>query len=413
MLTDLVLAGNGPGELTGWVRPVARAARLLRGSDVRLTLVLSPTQFAGGHEDAVVRTWGLFDRVMTPSAGVRIALGIGRIDVGSRAAVLHLGGDLWFSSRIARRLRAPACAFAETALIARRHEAFDRVFAVSVDLAERLVKLGVPQDKVVVTGDPRVDVIEEATKTPSPSPAPSPQRGEGIEVGSHSGGGGRKTYVLSILPGSRDRFFRELVPYFLGAADALRTLHPQMEFKVICSSFLSPELVIESRREASRRWPGLQVEWVSGHPWPALKESHLALTIPGTNTVELAMAGVPYAAVVPMERLARVPAEGLLEWVGRIPGLGGLVKQAALTRYVARHPFLTLPNAKAGRMVAPEWAGRWTSMDLAKRLAEVLQDENRRVAMSRELRGLYGGATGAAQAIAASALDLATAEVRR
>ena len=72
---------------------------------------------------------------------------------------------------------------------------------------------------------------------------------------------------------------------------------------------------------------------------------------------------------------------------------------------------LTLPNVKAGQMVAPEWVGRWTSMDLAKRLAEVLQDESRRAAMSRELRGLYSSSAGAAQMIAAAALDLAMSGV--
>src|SRR5688572_13125467 len=38
---ELILSGNGPGELNGWIRPVARAARELRGGDLRLTLVLT------------------------------------------------------------------------------------------------------------------------------------------------------------------------------------------------------------------------------------------------------------------------------------------------------------------------------------------------------------------------------------
>src|SRR5713101_3937675 len=121
---DLLLVGNGPGELTGWIHPVASVARQLAPTDLRLTLVLSPTQFAGGREIDVVKSWGLFDRILTPGEGTRLALGARNLDVDRQVAVIHLGGDLWFSARVARRLRAPAGAFAETPLILRRHRAF-------------------------------------------------------------------------------------------------------------------------------------------------------------------------------------------------------------------------------------------------------------------------------------------------
>ena len=395
MTTELVLAGNGPGELTGWVRPVARAAREIGPSDLRLTLVLSPTQFAGGREVDVVKSWHLFDRILTPTEGVRLALGRFRLDAAPRGSVIHLGGDLWLSARIARRLRIPACAFAETVLVARRHSAYASIFATSEDLAKQLRTRGVPEEKIVVTGDPRVDAVWRGARTPSPDPLPLP------------GGEGNKV-TISLLPGSRDRYVRALLPYLLRVADALHVIRPRVTFQIIAAEFLSPEFLAAMRMDATARWPALQTVWVTHDRWAALARSDLALTFPGTSTVELAMLGVPFAAIVPLEFIDRVPAEGLLEWIGRIPVAGRMIKGLAARRYFARPRLLALPNLRAGKAIAPEWIGRWTPTELANRVCDLLDDEGRRKTMSTELRALYASSTGAAARIAERALTLAT-----
>ncbi|OLE97238.1 MAG: hypothetical protein AUG75_10715 [Cyanobacteria bacterium 13_1_20CM_4_61_6] len=391
MSVDLVLAGNGPGELTGWVRPVARSARDIGPADLRLTLVLSPTQFAGGREVDVVKSWGLFDRILTPAEGIRLALGRLRFEAGPRGSVLHLGGDLWFSAQIARRLKIPACAFAETLLVARKHGAFAEIFATSEDLARQLSTRGVPEEKIVVTGDPRVDAMLRATREP-PAPLNRPPR---------------PIPVVSLLPGSRDRYVRALLPYLLRVADALRSSRPRVTFQIIAAEFLSPGLLASMRALASDRWPALNAVWVTSDPWTALARSDLALTFPGTSTVELAMLGVPFAAIVPLEFVDRVPAEGVVEWIGRIPGVGRMVKRVAAWRYFARPRLMALPNIRAGRAIAPEWIGRWTPAELANRVSDLLDDETRRKAMRTELRSLYSSSGGAATRIAEHALELA------
>lgn len=423
--TELILAGNGPGELAGWIRPVAAAARQAGPPDLRLTLALSPTQFAGGREPAVARGWGLFDRILEPAEAVRVALGVRRLGTAPHAAVVHLGGDLYFSARLARRLRLPACALAETTMVARRHAMFETICVTSIDLASRLAALGVPAGKVVVTGDPRADALVSA--------APHGESGHGgaqrgpaggrreEDAGAASGEGspqgaegrnqdvGREDVaeVVSILPGSRDRFARELVPYFLRVADALARVRPSVAFQVIASPFLSPALVAALRRRVRELWAHLQVRWVTDDPWADLRRSALALTIPGTNTVELALLGVPFAVVVPIDLIDRAPAEGLLEWVGRLPVAGRAVKRAAAAWYFRRPRMVALPNLRAGRLVVPEWVGRFTPADLARRTADLLDDRAGRDAMAAELRRLYPPEAGAAGRVAGCALALA------
>jgi len=400
--TELILAGNGPGELAGWVRPIARAARAAAKQsqrDLRITLALVPTQFAGGQEAQVVQTWDLFDRILDPARCVRLAMGFGALPVALQTAVVHLGGDLWISARLAKHLRRPVCALTDTTAIAHRHHSFAQIFSTTESLAARLVSQGVPPEKIVVSGDPRADVFAELANARPPH-AP---RGETS---------GNKHYTLTMLPGSRDRFFRYLAPFFADIAGELASIHPEMTFQIITSPFLSHQLVERTQHVVAQSWPHLHIEWVR-EPLPiALARTDLALTIPGTTTLELAMAGIPFAVVLPTLRIEAIPAEGVLEWVGRVPGIGRLVKTVAFHRYFARPRFVALPNIRAGRALVPEWIGRWTPRELANRLADLLHNPDQRAAMATALRKEHGATTGASMIVATRACALANTSGR-
>lgn len=389
--TELVLAGNGPGELAGWVRPVARAARTLGGTDLGLTLVLSPSQFAGGREREVVRSWAIADRVVDPREGVRIALGLSRLPTPPQAAVVHLGGDLWFSTRLARRLGIPACAVVETVAVARRHQAFSLIFATAPELADQLAARGVPEAKLIVTGDPRGDLALRARRPLASGSRPNSQPGA----------------VVSLLPGSRDRFVSSVLPSFLVLAAAVAERRPSVRFQVIVSEFVSPALSAALQRDAARRWPQLAVDWISADPWDALANSDLVLTVPGSNTVELAMAGLPFAVIIALDWLREAPAEGLVEWAGRLPLVGRPLKGRVLEGALRRQRYAALPNRAAGREVAPEWIGRWSSRELANRVVTLLDDAVTRTHIGSQLQQLYPGSGQASRRVAERALALA------
>jgi len=390
---EFVLAGNGPGELHGWVAPVARAARALvpgAASDVRLTLALTPTQFAGGRERAVVESWNLFDRILDPAEAVRVSLGLERYAVRPPGVLVHLGGDLLLSARLAAKLHIPACAFAETTLIARRHRPFQRVFAATAEVARDLIARGVPDARVLVTGDPRGDVL---TMTGRGTPATPP-----------TGGGP----VLSFLPGSRDRFFAILAPFFLETARSVAHRAPEVRSQFLVSEFLTPSLVAEVMAEARTRH-GSSVSWITEEGWRAVARSDFAVTIPGTNTLELAMAAIPFAVVVPTQHVARMPVEGMLEWIARLPGLGYPLRRAGLSAYLRKNRYLAIPNQRAGYALIPEWIGRLQPADVAERVVTLLADGGALEAMRASLRGLTLARPGAAAQIVTEALRVASA----
>jgi len=388
---EIVLAGNGPGELRGWIQPVARQLRRAVDRDraLTLTLALTPSQFAGGREREVVRAWRLFDRVLDPPTTLRAALGVAGMSVARPAALVHLGGDLLLSGRLARRLKIPAAAFAETPLVALRHRYFARIFAATDALAAHLERRGVPKEKIVTTGDPRADAFAAA----SPDLPPP---------------GGTSGLLVSFLPGSRDRFLTVLAPFFHEAATVAARVHPGTRFQFIVSEFLTPA-VVEALRRRIEAANGAHIDWILEEGWQAVTRSDFVVTIPGTNTLELTLAGVPFAVVVPTDFMDRAAVEGLWEWIARLPGLSRLLRRAVLDRYLARHRFLAIPNQRAGRAVVPEWIGPLGAEEVGRHLAEVLSDPSHCQAIRRSLRELAPGRPGAAARIAAEALRLAAA----
>jgi hypothetical protein len=402
--TELVLAGNGPGELSGWIRPTAEAARamaLADGRTIRLTLALLPTQFAGGTELATVRGWNLFDRIIPPGECLRLAAGLGSLQTLPHAVLVHLGGELWLSSRLASRLGLPACAFSETVLIASRHRSFARIFVPTEGHAAELRARSVPEHKIVVTGDPRAakpaQVRRHTLNLSAANAAASPTgRGGGSDM-------------IAVLPGSRDRFFRTATPLFLEIATALAAVRPEVSVAVIVSPFVTAETLAAVRQSTVVRRSPVPVRWITGDPWPVLAGTRMALTLPGTATLELAAAGIPFAVVLPTDHIAVAAVEGPLEWIARVTGLHWTLKRFALARYRSQMKFVALPNQRAGRQIVPEWVGRWTPQDIAHRVHRLLDDPMGMTAMAAALAGLYESDAAAPSRIAGAAVALAGA----
>lgn len=378
---ELILAGNGPGELAGWIRPTAEAARA-DGHAVSLTLALLPTQFAGGRELETVRAWNLFDRILSPRECLALAAGMGKLDIKPPAVLVHLGGDLWLSGHLAGRLGIPAVAFSETPLIAARHRRFERIFVPTDAHAVQLREKGVPAFKISVTGDPRVFGPSQVHRSDLAD-------------------------VVALLPGSRDRLFRTAMPVVGEIAAALWAIRPKVTFDVITSPFVSVQTLQAAERETDRRWPGLPLRWITGDPWPALRQAAFALSMPGTITLELGAAGIPFATLVHLDHIGIAPVEGPLEWIARATGLHRLIKGYVFNRYRQSMGYISLPNQRAGREIAPEWIGRWTVEDIANRVGALLNDPGALADMSTELARLYAADAAAPSAIVEAAIETA------
>jgi lipid A disaccharide synthetase len=140
---------------------------------------------------------------------------------------------------------------------------------------------------------------------------------------------------------------------------------------------------------------GIEVEYGG---WPNVVGSDLVLTIPGTNTLELAILRIPSLVVLPFSLAPQIPTEGLIEWITRIPYLGPALRLQIARAYVRRVPYVALPNMRAGRLIMPELIGAVTPQQVAEESARLIRDPSARAALAQALEAIPRE-TGAARRI--------------
>ena len=74
-----------------------------------------------------------------------------------------------------------------------------------------------------------------------------------------------------------------------------------------------------------------------------MRAADLAVTIPGTNTLELGIAGVPSLVLLPLNKPEVIPLEGPGHWLSLVPGVGTTLKRQAVRLAAPRFP-VALPN---------------------------------------------------------------------
>lgn len=367
----LVVIGNGPGEVAGWALPLADEARRRAGAagrPVEIVLALPPCQFASGQEHAAAAATGLFDRILDPPEVLRLAVGLKGWAPAAPPIVLHVGGDFWYSKRLARRWRGPAFAFVERIHIARTHAAYRGIFVPTAELRNRLVRRGVPESRIRVTGDPRYDAVV-------------------MQAGSDGAGRNGGPPKVTFLAGSRDTVFAAVFPFWVETAAALRRLLPDVRLQTVISPFVSPAVhqSLVGRHRQTLEAARLEVGYDG---WRDVRDSDLVLTIPGTNTFELAVLRIPSVVVLPFSLAPRIPAEGVIEWLTRIPYVGPALRLYLAKRVVRRMPYVALPNMRAGRRIMPELIGGITPQDVAAESARLIRDPVARAALADALTAI-------------------------
>lgn len=396
MRADVLIVSNGPGELSAWVRPVAKSLRRAL-PDARLVVALVPCPYASGAEADAVRAWGLDLEVWTPRETLGYMLA-GRAPGGyvpaTRGAVLFMGGDQLFGVLLSRRAGYPLLTYTETAA---RWPSFTRQFLhADREAAHRLHARGRRARHV---GNMMVDAV-----APRMSPAEARQalglRGDDM--------------VLGLLPGSKPFKVRYVTPLFLKVAERLQAERPGLRVTLHRSPYTPlDQLAAAAADERCRAVTGGALGRLvheDGADWlvtdggakvrivppelhlEGLSVADLALTVPGTNTAELAILGVPMVVALPLHKPEEIPLDGLLGRLAKMPALGPALMRAVAGRFLARQPLVALPNQRAGRMVTPELLGAFAPESLAQLVGELLDDALARREIKLQLHAVMGAA---------------------
>ena len=362
----IILVSNGPGELYTWVQPVLRELRAQAPAQ-RVALSLVPCQFASGSETRIATTFGA-DSVTSPRDFLQLLAGNSSSFPRRAAAVLGLGGSAALAQQLAERLQAPAYRYS---FVPYWHKKLRTLFVDSARTAQRARRLGAPAARLEVVGNLVADVVERAT------PAANP---------------GRPHIVM--FCGSRDGFAVHVIPFMLALADALYSHYPDARFVWPVSRLLSAEIIaqgiagaekatlqgIAGRREGETvvTPSGARLELVPEQDrYAHMRTADLALTIPGTNTLELGIAGVPSVVLLPLNKPEAIPLEGPGHWLSLIPLVGTALKRRAVLLAAPHFP-VSLPNNLSGENLMLELKGILTPSGVLAQVLTLLDDETDR-----------------------------------
>jgi len=365
MSFDLWITSNSPGEVSTWVAGVVPIIRQLRPQwTVRLALV--PCPYASGAEKRVAQQIAGLDEVFSPWETFCWWLGLksSHLPSAQRGAVLFLGGDPWHALLMKRKLGYPALGYFE------RPSSWGRWFD-GLALAYSSSQISRPS---VVVGNLMVDQVPW-----------NPGKGRPRRIG--------------LFPGSRPWQLRLTLGAYLVAARQL--MQQGLECMLVQSPFVQDE---DLRRALERPFPlGLptspaRVEQDAlvlpdGSRLPrrpgggGMEDLDLAITLPGTNTAELACAGVPY--LVTLHPLAFLGGGGLPGIVERLP-LPSRWKVPLRERKLRRVRFTALPNQVAGRSIVPEIMLDRSVDPIVEQIQRWVEEPEEVERIRAELRGIMG-----------------------
>lgn len=389
---DLIIVTNSAGELSAYVKPTVERIQE-KVPQARVILILTPCQYATGREIEEAKSFpGVFD-VIIPEEYTRWMLK-GNLPQGitfrEKGLVLYMGGDMLHAVFVSKKLKFPAMAYTQKhAQWAGQFRAF---LVPDESTREKLLKKGILSEKVKVVGDLMVDSV------PRSIDAASAAARWKLDLGKP---------VISMMPGSRPFQTDYMLPFFLETAKMIQKVVPEAQVLMVLSPYIMEEDIKRSLKgdgaiysQGDLRFiqtkSGTRVEIVNDLRHDAVAISKLVLTIPGTNTAQVAALGVPMIVTFPLDHPERIPLTGIADWLCRIPVLGMLLKKWIVKAVSARTKFFALPNIKAGREIVPEFRGKVSPKEVAGKALNGLKDEEWLKETSRELKAAMGegGAAG-------------------
>lgn len=412
---DIVITSNSPGEVAAWVRRTAAHLGSVNQGQFRVVVALVPCPYASGAEAEVASSLPGVSVVLKPGQTLRLMLGLsGDFKFRRRGVVVFLGGDLLHAKILAWRLSYKSVAYAVRYSYLLPY--FDKVAASDLSLAKELEEAGVKE--VISIGNLSIDGVFSEV---------------GLESTLHSQEKGG-AWKIGLFPGSRFLHLKMALGIFLRVAALIKTRYPQVDFVLSVSPFVSkarlesalyhpislglpiakgklvsPDSILvdcpqEAQGSAGRSF-AIEVLW--SHPYQAIAEIDMALTIPGTNTGELGSCGKPM--VVGLSADASLPRGGIGGLLENAPLLSKIKRYLRLRSY-ARHGFAAIPNRIASRQVVPEVLVKKDTSVLAQPIFEWIEDPKKYAQTAEDLRKTMGTTEGAGRRMAELILEAAALE---
>jgi len=382
--SDIIILVNGPGELASYVRPTLEALHR-RPTRPRITIVFSPCPYSTGKETQIAKSFPGVSQVINDREFFRWML-IRKlpkgVEFGRSGVVVYMGGDILYGKMIAKRLKYPAIAYSEA--YAKWPHVYKAFLVPDKQTFNKFKSQGFPENQIKIVGNLMVDSVraEKDRETMFKNLRLDP---------------GKR--LVSFMPGSRKFQVQYMFHFFSKVAGEIRKLRNDCQFVFIISPYLRHELL---QKYAGKADPSILI--VTEDQQSAIAASDLVITIPGTNTAEVAVLGTPIISVFPSNNSQMIPFEGIYEMIGKVPVLGYIFKKICVKILLSRTRFFTIPNIKTGMEIVPELKDKVLPRTVADMAAKLLDNPEKLDEMRKQLRSSLGP-RGAAENVAREILN--------
>jgi hypothetical protein len=412
MSFDVVIISNGPGELSTWVKPlVSKISDTL--PEARIIISLVPCPYASGEEDKIGISF----------PGVAYLLDVRETSIylftnklpkdfsfRERGIVIHLGGDQIFTVLMGWRTKFPTVVYSEKLIL--WPSIIDKYLLPDQNSYANARLKGIDATKLSVVGNLMVDAVS--------SQMPPQEIRERLGLSTLSS-------VVSLLPGSKPFKVKYSTPFLLKIADYIAQKRPDVQFIISQSPYtplyqivgsVTDEKFISALDGVSARFgrnktgnvlvteQGTVVNIVPPEfQYEAYQISDVAITLPGTNTAELSILGIPMVVLLPLNKPEHIPVEGFLGRVADLPVIGKYLKMLMINYALKKLRFVSLPNQKLGYMATPELIGNILPVEAANKAIDIIDKPYERREIALSLKKAMG-ATGAAKNIVANIIDV-------
>lgn len=306
---------NSPGEVYGWTLPMAQRISSDDPTAI-IDIFLTPCQYSMGREQVVCQGFPNVRHVFTPTQTLN-QLYI-KQPIYESGTVIALGGNPMYAIRFAKQSNSKLIGYTEHELDA---TPFDRLFLKSDGYD--LMASGI-------------------------TPIPEDER-----------------HGIVLLPGSRPEHLSVALPFMLNVMSECNT---DLPIQVMLSPFVSDDQLLTIQQQ----YPKESIQRLQSVN--DLAGFKFALTIPGTNTMQLGLLGIPFLMILPTHRSKVLRLEGLIGLLLMLPLIGPLLKWVCLRIIEKRNVHYALPNLVLNKSCCPEMVGQFSPKEAAITFSELIND---------------------------------------
>ncbi|GIW23582.1 MAG: hypothetical protein KatS3mg068_2589 [Candidatus Sericytochromatia bacterium] len=397
MSFDIIILTNGPGELSAWVKPVVRKLLEVVPS-CRIIIALLPCPYASNEEYKVAEKIPGVSYVFNDTETSFFVL-LNKLPNNfyfqESGIILQLGGDQFFSVLFKWRTKFPTLVYTEKNIF--WASIIDKFLVPDKNTYIAARMNNISSDRLSLVGNLMVDAAQSKMNP--------------IEIRERLGLSPQFP-IVSLLPGSKPFKVKYSTSFLLKIADDIFSKRPDIQFIIPQSPYTPLYQIVASVTDdkyinvlggVSAKFgqdkhgnilltdAGTLVNIIpSDFQYEAFQISDVAITLPGTNTAELAVLGIPMITIFPTKKLDHIPIDGLLGRISDLPVLNKILKPFIIKKSIQKIKFISIPNQKAGYSITPEFVGNISTSDIADKAIEIIDNYEKRRNISMELRKVIG-----------------------